>query len=211
VAGRLVEGRLRLLAGDDHVEAAWQRVDGTVRATPSDVGTISSVESDSITIERRDGERVTAPVEPGACIRKDGIPAFLSDLSVGDHAMVTRSDGTTLAIRSGVPTRNPDRPRQGCGLLALAVHGDLTVTYADGSTRTLAFDAGVIASIGDADISVQRTDGRTVTLSWGSETVVLEDGSLRSVRDLSVGERAMFFSEDGRAVVVRCVRDLASS
>jgi hypothetical protein len=211
LAGRLGDEHHRLLAGAGHVQGTWLLVDGTTRTTTSDRGTISSVGPDSITIDRPDGQQVTAPVEPGACIRRDGLPAFLSDLAVGDRAMVTQSNGTTLAIRSGLPPREPGRPRQGCGLLALAAHGDLTVSGADGSTRTVAFDAGVIASIGEADISIHRDDGQTVTLAWNADTVVLEEGAIRSVSDLSEGERAMFVSEGGTALIVRCVRPVASS
>jgi hypothetical protein len=201
--GRQVVDRPRLLAGAYHGDGTWLLVDGTTRATSSDAGSITAVGQDSITIERLDGLSVTASVDAATCVRKDGEPASLADLAVGDRARILQSNGTTLAVRSGMPTAS--KQRQGCGLLRTAAHGDLTVEYLDGSTRTFAYDAGRIASIGDGEISIARRDGRSVTLAYDGSTFVLEGRKPSSVADLSEGDAAMFFSADGAALMIRCV------
>jgi hypothetical protein len=210
---RIREGRPHLLAGAVHVEGSWQLKDGSTRESSFDVGSIRSVGPESISLVRLDGEEVTIAVEPGVCIRRDGEPAMLSDLEVGARSVVVQADGSALIIRSGLPHRHRDRerPRPGCGLLASVVHGELTVQDVDGSTRQLAFDAGTITAIADADLTIRREDDEMVSLSWDADTVVLDAGEIRTVDDLSVGERAMFLSEDGSAILVRCVREGTST
>jgi hypothetical protein len=201
--GRQAADRPHLLAGAYHGDGTWLLVDGSTRTTSSDSGSITAVGQDSITIERRDGQSVTASVGAATCIRKDGQAASLADLAIGGRARILQSDGTTLAVRSGMPTAA--KQRQGCGFLRTVAHGDLTVEYLDGSTRTFAYDAGRIASIGDGKISLTRRDGRSVTLSYGDATFVVEEGKPGSVEDLSQGDGAMFFSENGTALVIRCI------
>jgi len=201
--GREDANRPHLLAGAYHVDGTWLLVDGTTRTTSSDFGSITAVGRDSITIERPDGRSVAAPVAPATCIRKDGPPAALDELAVGARARLLQSDGTTLAIKSGMPT--VAKQRQGCGFLRTAAHGDVTVEYLDGSTRTFAYDAGRITSIGDGEISLTRRDGQSVTLSFVDTTFVVEEGRPGSVAGLSEGDGAMFLSENGTALVIRCV------
>jgi hypothetical protein len=202
-SGRQGADRPHLLAGAYHGDETWLLVDGTTRTTSSDSGSITAVGQDSITIERPDGQSVTSLVDPATCIRKDGQPASLADLAVGGRARILQSEGATLAIRSGMPTRAAQR--QGCGLLRMVAHGDITVEYLDGSTRTFTYDAGRIASIGNGEISLIRRDGQSVTLSYDDTTFVVEEGKRGSVEELSQGEGAMFFSENGTALVIRCV------
>jgi hypothetical protein len=195
--------RPRLLAGAYHGDGTWLLVDGTTRTTSSDFGSITAVDQDSITIERPDGQSVTAPVSDATCIRKEGEPAALADLAVGGRALILQSNGTTLAIKSGRPVGA--RQRRGCGLQRMAAHGDVTFEYMDGSTRTFAYDAGRITSIADGKISLTRRDGRSITLTYEDSTFVVEEGKPGSVADLAAGDGAMFFSERGKALVIRCV------
>lgn len=197
------EGRPHLLAGAYHGDGTWLLVDGTTRSTSSDFGEITAVGEDSITIQRPDGESVTAPVDASTCIREDGQPAALSDLQPGERALVTQSNGSAIAVRAGLPPR--EKNRQGCGLLHPVVHGDVTVQYLDGSTRNFAYDPGRITAIEDGRVSLRRRDGQSVTLAYDDSTVVVEEGELGTIEDLSVGDGAMFFSEDGKALVIRCV------
>jgi hypothetical protein len=94
----------------------------------------------------------------------------------------------------------PERPR----LLRGAVHGTIELSYEDGSTRTFAYDRGQITSITDGEITLVRRD-RSVTLAYDDSTFVREEGQPGSVGDLAVGDRAMFFSEDGLAKVISCI------
>lgn len=190
-------------AGAYHGDGTWQLVDGTTRTTSSDLGVVTAVGDQSITILRPDGESVAAPVDPSTCIRADGRPAAASDLQAGERALVTQSNGATLAIRAGLPPREKDR--QGCGFLRPVVHGEVTVQYLDGSTRTFAYDPGRITQLGDGQVSLRRRDGQIVTLGYDDSTVVIEEGRPATVDDLHVGDGAMFVSESGKAVLIRCV------
>jgi hypothetical protein len=84
------------------------------------------------------------------------------------------------------------------------VHADITV-YLDGPTRTFAYDRGQITAITDTEIALRRRDGENVTLKYGDSTLVREEGKPGSVGDLAVGDRAMFFSEDSVAKLIRCI------
>ena len=85
------------------------------------------------------------------------------------------------------------------------MNADITVTSLDGSTRTFGYDRGEITAITDTEITLVRRDQKTVTLSYDDSTFVREEGQPGSVSDLSVGDRAMFFSEDGQAKLIRCI------
>ena len=90
-------------------------------------------------------------------------------------------------------------------MLLGVVHGEITVTYRDGSTRHFNYDRGQITSKTDSQISFRRPDGQQVTVSYDASTIVREEGHKGSVDDLKVGDRAMFFSENGHADLIRCV------
>lgn len=214
--------RRRPLAGAVHADMTWTMRDGSTRQTSADGGLIASVGSGSITLRRGDGKSVTATVGTAACVRNDGRSATLADLQMGERAVVVQGSGAVLAIRArdgksaaggGEQQSTAANPREGCHLLRGVVHGEITVTYKDGSTRHFTYDRGQITSITGSQISFKRPDGQSVTLAYDASTIVREKGRRESVKDLKVGERAMFFSQDGRAVLIRCVSkaDVASS
>lgn len=192
-----------LLKGAVHAEVTALYLDGTTRTFSLDHGKITGLDGGAITIERRDGESVSAPTNGDTCIRKDGAPVTLQDLELGARALVAQEGGTAVAVRSGRP--QPGAERQPCGLLREVVHADITVTYLDGSARTFAYDRGQITSITDTEITLIRRDQKSVTLTYDDSTFVRENGQSESVSDLTVGERAMFFSEDGLAKLIRCI------
>ena len=192
-----------LLKGAVHADVTALYFDGTTRTFGLDHGTITGLDGGAITIERRDGQSVAAPTNADTCIRKDGEPATLQDLELGARALVAQEGGTAVAVRSGRP--QPGTERQPCGLLRGVVHADITVTYLDDSTRTFDYDRGQITAITDTEITLIRRDQKTVTLTYDDSTFVREEGQPGSVSDLSVGDRAMFFSEDGLAKLIRCI------
>ena len=192
-----------LLRGAVHADVKALYLDGTTRTFALDHGKITGLEGGAITIQRRDEESVAAPTNDDTCIRKDGEPATLEDLELGAHAIVAQEGGTAVAVRSGRPQAGAER--QPCGLRVGVVHGDITVTYLDGSTRTFAYDRGQITSITDTEIALQRRDGESVTLKYDDATVVREEGEPGSVAALAVGDRAMFVSEEGLAKLIRCI------
>jgi hypothetical protein len=113
--------------------------------------------------------------------------------------MATASDTKPAGQETAAST--PERPR----LLRGAVHGTIELTYVDGSTRTFTYDRGQITSITDTQITLVRRDQKSVTLDYDDSTFVREEGEPASVSDLAVGDRAMFFSEDGSAKLIRCI------
>jgi hypothetical protein len=203
--------RVHPVAGAVHADATWTLRDGSTRQTSADFGRISAVGNDSITIERADGKSVTASPGSTTCVRNNGAPAGLSDLKVGERAAVVQSSGTTLVIRARDERLSAGTGRQGCGLLRGVVHGEITILFKDGSTRLFTYDRGQITSITGLRISLTLPDGRSVSLSYDASTIVREDGHRVPVGSLKVGERAMFFSRSGHAVLIRCVREGAAS
>jgi hypothetical protein len=199
--------RARPLAGAVHAEASWTLRDGSTRHTTADYGRIASVGNDSITIQRADGTSVSSTVGATTCIRNDGLPAALGDLKVGERVAVVQGNGTTLVIRARDGRLIVKTQRQGCGLLRGVVHGEITVSYQDGSTRQFSYDRGQITSITGSRISFTRADRQSVSLRYDSSTIVREDGHRVPVGSLKAGERAMFFSESSKAVLIRCVRE----
>jgi len=199
------------LAGALHADMVWTLRDGSTKKTSADVGRVASIGNGSITIQRADGKSVTAAVGAATCIRNDGRPATLGDLKAGERAVILQGAEGTLAIRArdrnGTTTTpaSANTPREGCHLFRGVVHGEITVLYRDGSSRHWTYDRGQITSITGAQISFKRADGASVTLRYDAATIVREKGQPESVKDLKVGERAMFFSQDGLAKLIRCV------
>jgi hypothetical protein len=91
------------------------------------------------------------------------------------------------------------------GPFAGAIHGDISLQLKDGSTTGLTYDRGKIVAKTASTFTIRRADKSTVTLSYDASTVVREKGSVYSAGDLNVGEGAMFFSQGGKAVFIRCV------
>ncbi len=86
-----------------------------------------------------------------------------------------------------------------------ASHGELSLTGKDGSTIAYTYDRGRITALGSGSITLAERGGRSITLAVDSSTVVREKGANVTLDSLQVGERAMFFSQGGKAVVIRCV------
>jgi hypothetical protein len=93
----------------------------------------------------------------------------------------------------------------GGGPFADAVHGDLSLQLKDGSTKALTYDKGKITAKTATTLTIQRANGSSVTLSYDSSTVVKRQGETYSAAGLTVGMKAMFFSQGGKALFVRCL------
>ena len=72
-----------------HSEAKVRVPDGFALVTV-DQGKVTAVGDDSITIERADGEKVTATTTDETKICKDGQPSSLDKIEVGDHARLVQ-------------------------------------------------------------------------------------------------------------------------
>ncbi len=195
--------RPRLLEGAVHADITALSVDGSTRTFSANRGRIESVNGATVALQQPGGKTVSVPTDESTCIRKDGQPATLQDLEVGAPARALQENGTAVTLRSGRP--EPGTDRQPCGVFRDTVHADIDVTYLDGSKRTFDYDRGQITSITNTQITLVRRDQKSVTLNYDDSTFVRENGQTESVSDLRVGERAMFFSEDGLAKLIRCI------
>lgn len=196
-----------ILAGVVHGEGTWTYADGHFEAHTADLGLVVAVGGGSITLIRPDRVRVTMPMPDTTCVRINGYPAGPSDLHVGMRAVVfgqKSGDGSEFArvVRAGAPLIRWSEPT--CGLLTGAVHGDVTLTYRDGTTRAFSVDRGSVGSVGDGELVIQRPDGSTVTTTTDDSTKVYGAGS---VDELQAGQAISVVSERiGDALIARLVR-----
>ncbi len=126
-----------------HADGTWTFEDGRVESHTADLGVITSVGGGSITVIRPDRQQITVALPDDTCVRVGGVPGTVDDLHPFMRAIVLSlraDDGSlsALAVRTGVPLIRPLQPT--CGIFAGWVHGVVTVTYRDGSTRTFTFD-----------------------------------------------------------------------
>jgi hypothetical protein len=194
-----------VLPGAIHADGVWTYEDGHTETHTADLGMITGPIGDTITLTRADGVTVSNPLPADVCVRVSGMPATVEDLHFGMRALVisqVAEDGTTVrVVRAWFPLVRRDQP--GCGLFEGAVHGDVTLTYADGTTRSFSFDRGQIGSVTDSEILMQRPDGVAVTTSTDDNTRIFGAPSL----DEMAGRQALVISERvGDALLARIVR-----
>ena len=202
----------RLLAKVVHGEGTWTLLDGSTIKLSGDIGQITAVKDGTVTLKREDGTSVSVPTDSSTCVRHDGAMAAVGDLKVGDRAIVAqRESGIAIGIRAGTPGTRGDsaqtpagRPAlrdlpSGCWTLRSIVHGDLTVTYVDGTTKQLQFDRGMISSLAGGNVTLLRRDGASVSIAYDGSTHVLLDCEPASASDLKVGQLAAVISENGHA------------
>ena len=156
-----------VLPGAVHADGVWTYEDGHTETHTADLGVITAPVGDTITSPAPTGSRcrtrsptTSASGSPG-CRR----PSRICTSGCGrSSSSQVADDGTTIrVVRAGFPLVRRDQP--GCGLFEGAVHGDVTLTYVDGTTRSFSFDRGEIESVTDGEILMQRPDGVAVTTS----------------------------------------------
>jgi hypothetical protein len=86
-------------------------------------------------------------------------------------------------------------PAKQAGLLHGAVHADVSTLKANGVTREVTLDRGAVTASSPTSISLQRKDGKTVTLA-----VVL---ATRFGGTIAIGSKALVVSRDGTALSIR--------
>jgi hypothetical protein len=186
-----------VLAGAVHGDGTWAFADGSTKDLSADFGRITAVGSDSITVHRADGQDVTVPIVDATCVRQRGQEATVSDLHVGEVALVIQQGGQAQVVRAGLPLRGAP-----CGLFEDAVHGHAAVLYADGTTRTFDVDRGLITNVGSGSVTMIRRDRQRVTTPITDQTTVTLDCRPASPADLKAGDVAMTVSENGAAVAI---------
>jgi hypothetical protein len=204
LAGGVVKGPF---AGTVHADANLTNKDGSQVAVNWDRGQITALSGSSITLTRRDKAQVSFAITTGTAVRNDGSTYQLSDLKTGLVATVVSQTGTAAVIRNirgdGAPGGADQSEFEGPA--AHAVTGSIDAQYVDGTHEQFDYNRGRITALGNGSITVKRADGQSVTLSYDSNTLVRDQGSIESVDDLEVGEGAMFFSQGGLLKLVRCV------
>src|SRR5438105_9068108 len=81
----------------------------------------------------------------------------------------------------------------------IGVHADVSLIRADGSTDAFAVDRGRVTASSATSLTLQRPDGKTVTLGVNTSTIVR--GTIATGRPvLVVGGKALVFSRDGAVV-----------
>jgi hypothetical protein len=180
-----------LLKGAVHADVSKLMANGTAREVTLDRGAVTASSPTSISLERADGQSITIAVAPATKVR--------GTVVVGSKALVLSRDGTALSI--GVRGAVKKKPH----LLRGAVHATIDLIKADGSTDSITYDRGAIMAKTSSSITLKRKDGKSVTLAVDSSTKVREKRTLVTLADLQVGDRAMFFSRDGKAFLIRCI------
>jgi hypothetical protein len=155
-----------------------------------DEGEITAIDDASVSLIRRDGVTVTLAAA-NACTHVDGLPATLQNLVLGQDVTVA-SDATgsqALSIRAGHPKIKRGEP--GCGLFQGAVHGDVTDTMSDGTTRVRAWDRGRITGLAPGWIRILRLDDVTVVSHPTDDTRVI---GVRDYWRLRLGDKVAIMS-----------------
>jgi len=180
-----------LLKGAVHADVSKLMENGTTREVTLDRGAVTASSATSISLARADGQSVTLAVALATTVR--------GPIAVGSKALVLSRDGTALSIRIR------GAGKKGLHLLRGAVHATIDLIKADGSTDSITYDRGEITAKTSSSITLKRKDGKSVTLAADSTTKVREKHTLVTLADLQVGDRAMFFSRDGKAFLIRCI------
>jgi hypothetical protein len=200
-------------AGTVHAVGTITYKDASNKSWTWDRGKVTALSSSSIELTRRDKVVVSFAITADTLVRNDGASYTLADLKVGQAATVISQSGNALIIRhirgdgapSGADQSAIDGPAKG------SVTGTVDATYVDGSNKSYDYNRGRITAIGDGSLTIKRQDKQSVTFSYDSTLLVREQGDVEDVSDLTVGEGAMFFSQDGKLALVRCVSKPKSS
>jgi hypothetical protein len=215
-AARDANGPLARVA---HAEGTWTQLDGTTRDLSADIGEITSVKGGTVSLKRGDGISVSVPTTDSTCVRNNGGPATVADLVTGERAGIVQENGSAVAIRAGDPkaigangTSSPSElapaadssgakgaESAGCHVMLGFVHGDVSVTLVDGSTKQVQIDRGMITALPGSSVTLLRRDGKTVSASFDYSTRVALDCNPASASDLRVGQVAMVVSQSGNA------------
>lgn len=134
-------------------------------------GTISAINGDTLTLQTREGGTVTVKTTDNTQVRIDGKTAKLSDLKVGDRIMVRGSSTGENSWTADMIGSNPAmeaRMREGLGK---------------------EFVAGKVTAINGTNISVDRIDGQTQTISVDENTSFRKQRESITLADIKVGDQ----------------------
>jgi len=182
-----------------HAEISLIKADGSTDAFVVDRGKVTAESQSSLTLERKDGISVTLGLNADTKIR--------GDIQVDKGAVAFSRGGTAFAVlaprgKKAAPLRLGGGQGLGLGIVKAkkgkglfgAVHADVKLIKADGSTAAFSFDRGQVTAASDTSVTIKRADGPTVTKSISGDT------KLRG--KLAVGGRAAIISKGSAAVSI---------
>ena len=130
-------------------------------------------------------------------------------LAYADPTPTPSPSPTTSASPSASPTTkaNPKERKERKGLMAKALHGE--VTLAGKKHRVVVFQRGPVDKISDTSITVKSKDGFTASYALTPETKVRKKKADLPLSDLKVGDRVrVVATKDGSAVTANRIRAL---
>jgi hypothetical protein len=194
-------GKGKSLVRGVHTEVSLIKADGTTNSFVVDRGQVTAESAASVTLKRKDGVSVTLGLNADTKVR--------GDIQVEKGAVVFSRGGTAFAVLApraakAAPFRFGDGNGKGLaerlawlkakkGLMG-AVHADVRLIKADGSSSAFSFDRGQVTAASDTSVTVKRADGPSVTKSISADT------KLRG--KLAVGGRAAVFSKGSAATAI---------
>lgn len=194
--------------GAVHADVSLQLKDGSASSFNWDRGKITAISDGSVSIVRRDKQELSFTVDASTLVRNEHASYSLADLKVGQRASFFSRSGYAFLIRR---IRGADAPSGAAesvlkdGPFHGAVTGSAALLYKDGSTQSVQYDRAQITAKDASSLTLKRADGSTLSLAYDAGTLVRERGQTVSIDTLEVGERAMFFSQGGKALLIRCV------
>ena len=194
-------GKGKSLVRGVHTEVSLIKADGTTNSFVVDRGQVTAESAASVTLKRKDGVSVTLGLNADTKVR--------GDIQVEKGAVVFSRGGTAFAVLApraakAAPFRFGDGNGKGLaerlarlkakkGLMG-AVHADVKVIKADGSSNAFSFDRGEVTAASSTSVTVKRADGPSVTKSISADT------KLRG--KLAVGGKAAVFSKGSAATAI---------
>ncbi len=184
-----------------HTEVSLIKADGSKDAFVVDRGQVTAESESAVTLKRKDGKSVTLKLSADTKVRGDiqvdkGVVGLLARRHGVCGARTARSQGGTASPRRRQQSPRPYREGQagkGKGLMG-AVHADVKLIKADGSSAAFSFDRGEVTAASDTSVTVKRADGPSVTKSISADT------KLRG--KLAVGGRAVIISQGSAATAI---------
>jgi hypothetical protein len=191
-------------AGTVHAVGTVTYKDGTEKSWTWDRGRVTALSTSSLTLTRRDKERVSFAITASTLVRNDGGTYALDDLKVGQAATVISQSGNAVIVRHIRGEGAPSGAEQSAidGPAKASVTGTVDALYKDGSTQSFDYNRGRITALSDGSLTVTRQDKKALTFSVDSTVPVWQKGKLGNSSLLAVGQGGMFFSQDGKLAVV---------
>ena len=191
-------GKGKSLVRGVHAEISLVKADGTTNSFVVDRGQVTAESDSSVTLKRKDGPIVTLARNADTNVRGDIEVDRRRRLLARRHGIaVLAPRAATASLRLGDGNGKASGSACDCsrpgGPLG-AVHADVKLIKADGSSNAFSFDRGQVTAASDTSVTVKRADGPSVTKSISADTKVRGK--------LAVGGKAAVFSKAGAATAI---------